>query len=108
MAGTTPLQAYPYLTNPDSNTPVGIQNLAAALEKQVVAVFASTAIRDTAWTNATGLANGAMCYITTTGELQLRSGGAWVVIGGRAAPYASAQGTASFAVTTGGSGVAVT
>lgn len=98
MPGSTPLQLYSYPLTTDQAAPAGIQTLAQAIEKQVVAVFADTATRDSRWTTATGLANGAMCFITGTGELQLRSGGAWVVIGGRAGHFAFAQGSSVYSL----------
>ncbi len=101
MAGSTPLQLYSYPTTGDAASPAGIQTLAQAIEKQVVAVFADTATRDSRWTAATGLANGAMCFIIATGELQLRSGGAWVVIGGRAAPFSTHAGTGTIGLVSG-------
>src|SRR5436305_15225148 len=99
MPGTTALQAYSYPLTTDQAAPTGIQSLAQQVEKQVVAIFASTTTRDSQWTAATGLADGALCFITATGELQLRSAGAWVVVGGRANPYASAAGLGGIAVT---------
>lgn len=108
MAGSSPLQLYPYPTTVDQASPVGIQSLAAAMERQVVAVFADAATRDSRWSSATGLANGAMCFLTSTGELQLRSGGTWVVIGGRSAAYAMNSGLVNASVVSGGGGVNVT
>lgn len=93
MAGSSPLQLYSYPTTTDAAGPSSIQTLAQAIEKQVVAIFADTGTRDSRWTAATGLANGAMCFIIATGELQLRSGGAWVVIGGRASAFAMQSST---------------
>lgn len=98
MPGTSPLQLYSYPLTTDQASPAGIQTLAQAIEKQVVAIFPDTGTRDSRWTSATGLANGAMCFITATGELQLRSAGAWVVIGGRAAPFATATGLANYSI----------
>lgn len=95
MPGSTPLQLYAYPVTTDAASPAGIQTLAQSVEKQVVAIFPDTATRDSRWTTATGLANGAVCFITATGELQLRSAGAWVVIGGRAQPFSMATGSAS-------------
>lgn len=95
MPGSTPLQLYSYPTTGDQASPAGIQTLAQAIEKQVVAVFPDAATRDSRWTSATGLANGAMCFLASTGELQIRSGGAWVVIGGRASSFAMASGSYS-------------
>jgi hypothetical protein len=105
MAGTTALQLYSYPTTTDQASPAGIQTLAQAVEKQVVAVFPDTSTRDSRWSTATGLTNGALCFVTSTGELQLRSAGAWVVIGGRAAPFAEASGSTTWSVTSGGGGV---
>lgn len=98
MPGSSALQLYPYPTSTDSASPAGIQTLAQAVEKQVVAVFADAATRDSRWTAATGIGNGAMCFLLSTGELQLRSSGAWIVIGGRASSYAMQSG--AFNVTT--------
>jgi hypothetical protein len=109
MPGTSPLQLYSFPTTSDQASPASIQTLAQAVEKQVVAIFPDAATRDSRWTTATGLANGAMCFITSTGELQLRAGGAWVVIGGRAAPFATAAGTGTYSLAaTGSTTVAVT
>lgn len=99
MPGSTPLQLYAYPLTTDQAAPAGIQTLAQAIEKQVVALFPDTATRDSRWTAATGLANGALCFINSSGELQLRAGGAWVVIGGRASSFAMAQGTAGYSLT---------
>jgi hypothetical protein len=96
MPGTTPLQLYQYPTTADQASPAGIQVLAQAMEKQVVAVFADASTRDTRWPTAGGLADGAMCFLADRRELQLRTGGAWVVIGGRNAPYAHASNTANY------------
>lgn len=98
MPGSSPLMLYPYPLTTDQAAPAGIQTLLQAVEKQVVAVFADAATRDSRWTAATGLANGAMCFLISTGELQLRSGGAWVVIGGRGAAYATAAGTGTYSL----------
>jgi hypothetical protein len=95
MPGTTPLQLYSYPTSNDQASPSGIQTLATQVEKQVVAVFADAATRDSRWPTAGGLVDGAMCFLTDRKELQLRTGGAWVVIGGRAAPFATAAGSAA-------------
>jgi hypothetical protein len=93
MPGTTALQLYSYPLTTDQAAPSGIQTLAQSIEKQVVAVFPDAATRDSRWAAATGLTNGAVCFLTSTGELQLRAGGAWVVIGGRATAFAMAAGT---------------
>jgi hypothetical protein len=100
MPGSTPLQLYQYPTNTDQGSPASIQTLAQAVEKQVVAVFPDSGTRDSRWTAATGLTNGAMCFLVSTGELQLRSGGAWVVIGGRQSSFAMASGTFTWSMTT--------
>lgn len=108
MAGTTPLLALSYPVSTDAASPVAVQTLAGQLEKYLVGVYATTTARDTAWTAAGGLANGALAFITGTGELQLRSAGAWVVIGGRATPFAFAAGTGVIAITTGDASASTT
>jgi hypothetical protein len=98
MPGTSPLLAISYPVATDAASPAGVQTSIQQLEKYLVGVFASTTARDTAWTAAGGAQAGALAYITGTGELQLRTGSAWVVIGGRPAPYAVAAGTAAYAL----------
>lgn len=98
MPGTTVLQLYSYPTTADQASPASIQTLAQSVERQVVAVFADAATRDSRWTAATGITNGAMCFLLSTGELELRSGGAWIVIGGRQSSFAMAEGTAGYAL----------
>lgn len=100
MPGSTPLQLYQYPLTSDQAAPASIQTIAQAIEKQVVAVFPDAATRDSRWTAATGLANGALCFLVSTGELQLRAGGAWVVIGGRASSFAMASGSFTWSMTT--------
>jgi hypothetical protein len=103
MAGTTPLQLLSFPQTTDQASPASIQTLAQAVEKLVVAVFPDAATRDSRWASAGGLGNGAPCFLQSTGELQLRSAGAWVVIGGRAAPFAHASGQRTFSLTAGNS-----
>jgi hypothetical protein len=98
MPGSTSLQLYQYPVSTDQASPAGLQTIAQAIERQVVAVFPDTGTRDSRWTAATGLANGAMCFISATGELQLRAGGAWVVIGGRASAFAMATAQVGFSI----------
>jgi hypothetical protein len=96
MAGTTALQLYSYPTTSDQASPVGIQTLAQSVERQVVAVFPDPATRDSRWAAAGGLANGALCFVVSTGELQLRAGGVWLVIGGHASAFAMSSGTVAY------------
>lgn len=93
MPGASPLLALAYPVAADNAAPSGVQTLAQQLEKYLVGIFVSSAARDSAWTAAGGARTGALAYITGTGELQLRTSTAWVVIGGGVRPFAQAIGT---------------
>lgn len=78
----TPNQALPYpsLTDP-ANGPVGFQQLAEAIEKKLVMVFASAADRDAKITAPT---EGMTCWRQDANVLEIHDGTAWRWNGGKA------------------------
>lgn len=94
---TTAIQALPYpLTSDAANVSSWNQQLAQAVEVKLNMVFATTAARDAAIPSPTA---GMECFITGTGEKQVRSAsGAWMVEGGRATPFAMAAGSQSMSM----------
>ena len=79
MASQTSNQALPYPQGTDTpaDTPLFIQSLAQAVEKKLVQVFTTTSDRDTKLTAPT---NGMLAVCTSSEEMFLRVGGAWVRI----------------------------
>lgn len=74
----TPIQGFPYPALSDAaNGPVGFQNLAQAIEKRVLMVFADAAARTAAVTAPTA---GMMSFLTTTGRFEYYTGIAWVAL----------------------------
>jgi hypothetical protein len=95
VASTT-IQALPYpLLTDAGNAPSWIQQLAQAVEVKLNMIFATTAARDAALTAPTA---GMEVFITGTLEKQRRVGTAWVVVGGKNAPFAEAAGTVAYAL----------
>lgn len=93
---STAIQGLPYPLLTDlGNAPTWIQQLAQAVEVKLNMIFSTTAARDAAITAPTA---GMEVFITGTLEKQRRVGTAWVVIGGKNAPFAEAAGTAAYAL----------
>lgn len=74
----TPIQGFPYPALSDAaNGPVAFQNLAQAIEKRVVMVFADAAARTAAVTAPTA---GMLSFLTSTGAFEWYTGTAWVAL----------------------------
>lgn len=78
MATTSPGQLFPVPSQSDSpDVPRDMMNLAKAVEKRVMAVYATTAERDT-MAGAAGLQEGMFAYIKGTDKMYYYDGTAWV------------------------------
>ncbi|MFD7157942.1 hypothetical protein ACFV9C_25295 [Kribbella sp. NPDC059898] len=74
----TPMQGFPYPALSDAaNGPVAFQNLAQAVEKRVVMVYADAASRTAAVPAPTA---GMLSFLTTTGVFEWYTGTAWVAL----------------------------
>ena len=81
MATTTPLQALPVPEGPDaSDIPLHFLNLAKAVEKKVVQVYASAAARDTALAANGGAVEGMRAYLSDVNRTFVYDGAAWVLV----------------------------
>ena len=77
MPGSSPLQAVPYLLGSDAPSQIDdvTQDMAEAIEKKLVQVYASSADRDSKLTAPT---NGMLVFLSDLGALEVRAGGLWV------------------------------
>lgn len=81
MATTTPLQAFPIPQGPDaSDIPLHFSNLAKAIEKKVVQVYASATARDTALAANGGAVEGMRTYLSDVNRTYVYDGAAWVLV----------------------------
>ena len=77
MPSTTPAQAFPVpVTGDDPDVAVDMTNLAKAIEKRVMGVYATAAARDTA-TIAAGVEEGMFAFTKDTDSMWYYTGSAW-------------------------------
>jgi hypothetical protein len=75
---TTPAQAFPVPVNGDDpDVPLDMFNLAKAIEKRVMGIYASAAERNT-FTTAAGVVEGMFAYLRDTNTVTYYDGTAWV------------------------------
>lgn len=78
MATTTPAQAFPVpQSGDDPNVAEDMTNLAKAIEKRVMGVYATAAARDTA-TAAAGVEEGMFAFTKDNDKMWYYTGSAWV------------------------------
>ena len=110
---TTTSQGLPYPALSDAaNGPAAVQNLALAVEKQLVQTFSSAADRTAKLTAAGyyGPSEGMLSYLRDVDQLQVYTGSQWVAYTSQAqgAPYAEAMGQTTASGTNIAAGTSVT